>query len=182
MTSVCLLEKRACHASSPGGGGAPQQGDASGSHWQQQGCVLLALSITVCLVMAGSLALREVLRKISSSSPPSYSSYSIGTGGIAGWPNVAQHCYAGGSFLERLQGEENQYLWATVTISFFWKLKIDSVWAVHRMVWPYVPGIFSLCLFPGSSRPVAWDYAGGGRDLPTCLTMNALDGFPGRSG
>lgn len=74
--------------------------------------MLLALSIH-CLSgpsMAGSLALREVLRKISSSSPPSYSSYSIGTGGIAGWPNVAQHCYAGGSFLERLQGEENQYL------------------------------------------------------------------------
>lgn len=101
MTSACLLEMGPCHASS---GGAPQQGDAGGSHWQQQDCVLLALSIHSLPgpAMAGSLALREMLRKISSSSPPSHPSDLV-LMGLLGGPmasssHVAQHCYAGGSF------------------------------------------------------------------------------------
>lgn len=195
LVYVCWRKgnKGSGHASSPGGA-APQQGDAGGSHWRQQGCVLSALSIrSPCCLALPRLrgnALWEILRKISSSSSPSHSSNLALVGLLgAGWPNGSFKPCSSALLCWGLLLCKTSRRGKSVSLSnrhhfifFFWKLKIDSIWAMHSMVWPYMPGIFSLGLSPGSSRSMAQDYPSDGLNFPTGLTMNAFNSFSGRSG
>lgn len=77
----------------------------------------------------------------------------VGQMGSSTWCSSAL-LYVGGSSVQDGKGRKFCISEQPSLFLFFLKLKIDSIWAVCSAVWPYIPWIFSLGLFSGTSRPM----------------------------